>query len=57
MAPHGKELTPDIKSLIVDLEKQGYSHGQISEILKIYSRTISKFLLRRKCTGDTENQR
>ena len=44
MAPHGKEMRPDVKSLIIQLSKKGYNHTIISEITGRNRRIISKFL-------------
>ena len=43
MAPHGKQMTVEVKELILKLEKEGYSHGKISEITGKNRRTISIF--------------
>jgi transposase len=54
MAPHGKQMTPEEKQIIVALS-QGYSSYKISEMTGKNRRTISKFLRRRRVRGSEEN--
>jgi IS30 family transposase len=44
MAPHGKQMTPEEKQIIVALSQQGYSSYTIAEMTGKNRRTISKFL-------------
>ena len=55
MAPHGKQMTPEEKQIIVVLSQQGYSSYKIAEMTGEYRRTISKFLRRRRVRGSEEN--
>jgi IS30 family transposase len=48
MAPHGKQMTPEEKQIIVALSQQGYSSYTIAEMTGKNRRTISKFLRRRR---------
>jgi DNA-binding CsgD family transcriptional regulator len=42
MAPHGKQMTPEEKQIIVALSQQGYSIYKIAEMRGKNRRTISK---------------
>jgi transposase len=55
MAPHGKQMTPEEKQIIVALSQQGYSSHKIAEMTGENRRTISKFLRRRRVRGLEEN--
>jgi transposase len=55
MAPHGKQMTPKEKKIIVALWQQGYSSYKIVEMTGKNRRTISKFLRRRRVRGSEEN--
>jgi transposase len=55
MAPHGKQMTPEEKQIIVALSQQGYSSYTIAEMTGKNRRTISKFLRRRRVRGSEEN--
>ncbi|CAC5368238.1 unnamed protein product [Mytilus coruscus] len=55
MAPHGKEMTPEEKKMIVGLSEQGYSGHNIGKLLGRNSRTINKFLKRFCDRGSKEN--
>ena len=55
MAPHGKQMTPEEKQIIVALSQQGYSSYKIAEMTGKHRRTISKFLRRRRVWGSEEN--
>ena len=44
MASKSKELTPDVKIVLVDLSNQVFQGKQISELLDIKPRTIQNFL-------------
>ena len=43
MAPKGKELTPDVKNVIVDMYDQGFPAKNVGEILQIKPRTVKNF--------------
>ena len=55
MAPHGKELTPKQKAIIVNLSNEGFSSYKIQNMTGINSRTIQKFLKRMRERGKNEN--
>lgn len=55
MAPHGKQMTPEEKKIIVELSEQGYSGPKIAEMIGKNRRTISKFLKRYRERGSEEN--
>ena len=54
MAPHGKQMTPEEKQIIVALS-QGYSSYKIAEMTGKNRRTISKFIRRRRVRESEEN--
>ena len=51
MGRHGKDLTPEVKKIILDLSNEGYSGHKISQI----PRTVNKFLKRVRERGNEEN--
>jgi hypothetical protein len=57
MAPHGKELTPEQKEIIVNLSSEGFSSYKIQNITGINSRTsaIQKLLKRMRERENIEN--
>ena len=55
MAPHGKQMTPEEKQIIVAFLQQGYSSYKIAEMTGENRRTISKFLRRRRVRESEEN--
>ena len=55
MAPHGKELIPEQKEIIISLSNNGYSSNKIQDLTNINSRTIQKFLKRVRERGNIEN--
>jgi IS30 family transposase len=55
MAPHGKQMTPEEKQIIVALSQQGYSSYNIAEMTGKNRRTISKFPRRRRVRESEEN--
>jgi IS30 family transposase len=55
MAPHGKQMTPEEKQIIVALSQQEYSSYKIAEMTGKNRRTIGKFLRRRRVRGSEEN--
>jgi len=44
MARHSKQLTPEAKSVIINLSQQGLSSRKIEEITGYNRRTVSKIL-------------
>ena len=44
MGRHGKDLTPEVKKIILDLSNEGYSGHKISQVVGVIPRTVSKFL-------------
>jgi IS30 family transposase len=52
MTPHGKQMTPEEKQIIVALSQQGYSSYKIAEMTGKNRRTISKFLRRRRVSTE-----
>ena len=42
----GKDLTPEVKKIILDLSNEGYSGHKISQVVGVIPRTVSKFLKR-----------
>jgi IS30 family transposase len=55
MAPHGKQMTPEEKQIIVALSQQEYSSYKIAEMTGKNRRTISKFLKRQWVRESEEN--
>ena len=53
--PKSKELTPDVKKVIVDLSTQGFSGKKIGDLLDIKPRTAQNFLKRYHERGYIEN--
>ncbi len=46
MAPHGKELTEDLKKIIVALHKDGVGYKKIAKTLKLSCSTVAKTIQR-----------
>ncbi len=42
MAPHGKELSEDLKKIIVALHKDGLGYKEIAKTLKLSCSTVAK---------------
>ncbi len=56
MAPHGKELSEDLKKLIVALHKDGIGYKKIAKTLKLSCSTVAKTIQRFNRTGSTQNR-
>ena len=56
MAPHGKELSEDLKRRIVALHEDGQGYKKIANILKLSCSTVAKIIMRFKRAGSTQNR-
>ena len=56
MAPHGKELSEDLKRHIVALHEDGQDYKKISNTLKLSCSTVAKVIQRFKRVGSTKNR-
>ncbi len=56
MAPHGKELSEDLKKSIVALHKDGVGYKKIAKTLKLSCSTVTKTIQRFNRTGFTQNR-
>ncbi len=56
MAPHGKELSEDLKKRIVALHKDGVGYKKIAKTLKLSCSTVAKTIQRFTRTGSTQNR-
>ncbi len=56
MAPHGKELSEDLKKIIVALHKMGIGYKKIAKTLKLSCSTVVKTIQRFNRTGSTQNR-
>ncbi len=56
MAPHGKELSEDLKKIIVALRKIGVGYKKIAKTLKLSCSTVAKTIQRFNRTGSTQNR-
>ena len=56
MAPHGKELSEDLKRHIVALHEDGQSYKKIANTLKLSCSTVAKIIQRFKRAGSTQNR-
>ncbi len=56
MAPHGKELSEDLKKRIVALHKDGVGYKKIVKTLKVSCSTVAKTLQQFNRTGSTQNR-
>ena len=55
MAPHGKELSKDLKRRIVALHEDGQDYKKIANTLKLSWSTVAKIIQRFKIAGSTQN--
>ncbi len=56
MAPHGKELSEDLKKIIVALHKDGVGYKKIAKNLKLSCSMVAKTIERFNRTGSTQNR-
>ncbi len=56
MAPHDKELSEDLKKIIVGLHKDGVGYKKIAKTLKLSCSTVAKTIQRFNRTGSTQNR-
>ncbi len=56
MAPHGKELSEDLKNRIVALHKDGVGYNKIAKTLKLSCSTVAKTIQQFNRTGSTQNR-
>ena len=56
MAEKRKELSPDVKNIIVSLRNEGYTLQHIADTLKIHCGTESRILIRLRKKWRTENK-
>ena len=56
MAPHGKELSEDLKRHIVALHEDGQGYKKIANTLKLSCSTVAKIIQRFKRAGSTQNR-
>jgi AraC-like DNA-binding protein len=42
MGRRGKDLTPEVKKIILDLSNEGYSGHKISQVVGVIPRTVKK---------------
>ncbi len=56
MAPHGKELSEDLKKIIVALHKDGVGYKKVAKTLKLSCSTVAKTIQRFNRTGSTQNR-
>ncbi len=56
MTPHGKELSEDLKKIIVALHKYGVGYKKIAKTLKLSCSTVAKTIKRFNRTGSTQDR-
>ncbi len=56
MATHGKELSEDLKKIIIALRKDGVGYKKIAKTLKLSCSTVAKTIQRFNRTGSTQNR-
>jgi len=57
MSRRGKDLTPEVKKIILDLSNEGYSGHKILQDVGVIPRTVNKFLKRVRERRNDENLR
>ena len=55
MGRRGKDLTPEVKKIILYLSNEGYSGHKKSQVVGVIPRTVNKFLKRVRERGNEEN--
>ncbi len=56
MAPHGKDLSEDLKKRLVALHKDGVGYKKIAKTLELCCSTVAKTIQRFNRTGSTQNR-
>ncbi|CAI9570502.1 unnamed protein product, partial [Staurois parvus] len=56
MAPHGKELSEDLKKRIITLHKDGLGYKKIAKTLKLSCSIVTKIIQWFSRTGCTQNR-
>ena len=56
MAPHGNELSEDLKRRIIVVHEDGQGYKKIANTLKLRSSTVAKIIQRFKRAGSTQNR-
>ena len=56
MAPHGKELSEDLKRRIVALHEDGQGYKKIANTMKLSCNTVAKIIQHFKRAGSTQNR-
>ena len=56
MAPHGKELSEDLKRRIVTIYEDGQGYKKIANTLKLSCSTVAKIIQRFKSAGSIQNR-
>ncbi len=56
MTPHGKELSEDLKKIIVALHKDGVGYKKIAKTLKLSCSMVAKTIQQVNRTGSTPNR-
>ncbi|CAI9587982.1 unnamed protein product [Staurois parvus] len=56
MAPHGKELSEDLKKRIVALHKDGLGYKKIAKNLKLSCSMVARTIQQFNWTGSTQNR-
>ncbi len=56
MAPHGKDLSEDLKKIIVALHKDGVDYKKIAKTLKLSCSPVAKTIQLFNRTGSTQNR-
>ncbi len=56
MAPHGKELSEDLRKRFVTLHKDGIDYKKIAKTLKLSCSMVAKTIQQFNRTGSTQNR-